>query len=167
MWDLVPWPGIEPRPPALWVRSLSHWTTRQVPCYLLLPTKKCHSPPGSTGMKSLATEVADLDTPWKFRVKIKNEVLYAWENWPNRPSHSKLFSGEDFMTQISFMFLCLEISKIIKGDISSSWLAATFYSDVYSIAPTLPKSHTHWSLPYLFLVVHQNSLRDCLLGYSL
>ena len=31
MWDLVPWPGIEPRPPALGARSLSHWTTREVP----------------------------------------------------------------------------------------------------------------------------------------
>ena len=30
-WDLVPWPGITPRPPALRVRSLSHWTTREVP----------------------------------------------------------------------------------------------------------------------------------------
>ena len=27
MWDLVPWPRIEPRPPALGARSLSHWTT--------------------------------------------------------------------------------------------------------------------------------------------
>ena len=26
MWDLVPWPGIKPRPPALWAWSLSHWT---------------------------------------------------------------------------------------------------------------------------------------------
>ena len=31
MWDLVPWPGIELRPPALGVHSLSHWTTREVP----------------------------------------------------------------------------------------------------------------------------------------
>ena len=31
MWDLVPWPGIEPGPPALGAWSLSHWTTREVP----------------------------------------------------------------------------------------------------------------------------------------
>ena len=30
MWDLVPWPGIEPGPPALGAWSLSHWTTREV-----------------------------------------------------------------------------------------------------------------------------------------
>ena len=31
MWDLVPWSGIEPGPPALGVWSLSHWTTKEVP----------------------------------------------------------------------------------------------------------------------------------------
>ena len=31
MWDLVPWPGIEPRPPELGAPSLSHWTTSEVP----------------------------------------------------------------------------------------------------------------------------------------
>ena len=30
IWDLVPWPGIKPKPPALGARSLSHWTTREV-----------------------------------------------------------------------------------------------------------------------------------------
>ena len=41
MWDLVPWPGIEPGPPALGVQSLSHWTTREVPHQLFLFPKKC------------------------------------------------------------------------------------------------------------------------------
>ena len=31
MWDLVPRPGIEPRPPVLGARGLSHWATREVP----------------------------------------------------------------------------------------------------------------------------------------
>ena len=31
MWDLVPWPENEPRPPALGAWSLSHWTTSEVP----------------------------------------------------------------------------------------------------------------------------------------
>ena len=30
LWDLVPGLRIEPRPPALGVRSLSYWTTREV-----------------------------------------------------------------------------------------------------------------------------------------
>ena len=31
MWDLFPWPGIEPGPPALGDWSLSHWTTMGSP----------------------------------------------------------------------------------------------------------------------------------------
>ena len=31
VWNLVSWPGIQPRPPALGVRSLSHWTTKEAP----------------------------------------------------------------------------------------------------------------------------------------
>ena len=30
MWDLGPWPGFEPGPPAWGAQSLSHWTTREV-----------------------------------------------------------------------------------------------------------------------------------------
>ena len=36
MRDLVPWPGIEPKPPALEVQSLSHWIIREVPQRVLL-----------------------------------------------------------------------------------------------------------------------------------
>ena len=36
MWDLVPWPGVEPGPPVLGP-SLSHWTTREVPIVWVLP----------------------------------------------------------------------------------------------------------------------------------
>ena len=39
-WDLVPWPGIEPGPPALGVWSLSHWTTREIPSLLHVSTVK-------------------------------------------------------------------------------------------------------------------------------
>ena len=31
MWDLIPWPGIEPVAPALQAACLGHWTTREVP----------------------------------------------------------------------------------------------------------------------------------------
>ena len=36
VWDLVPWPGIEPGPPELGVWSLNHCTTREVSLYLFL-----------------------------------------------------------------------------------------------------------------------------------
>ena len=31
VWDLVPWPGVEPGPPTLGAQSFSHCTTREVP----------------------------------------------------------------------------------------------------------------------------------------
>ena len=34
MWDLISPPGVEPMSPALEVRSLNHWTTREVPIFL-------------------------------------------------------------------------------------------------------------------------------------
>ena len=34
MWDLAPWPGMEPKPPVLGTQSLSHWTTREVLSFL-------------------------------------------------------------------------------------------------------------------------------------
>ena len=36
LWDLVPWPGIKPMPPALDVWSLNHWTAREIPLYWVL-----------------------------------------------------------------------------------------------------------------------------------
>ena len=36
MGDLVPCPGIEPRPPALGVQRLGHWATREIPFFYYL-----------------------------------------------------------------------------------------------------------------------------------
>ena len=36
MWYLIPWPGMEPKPPALGAQSLSYWTTREVPDFWCL-----------------------------------------------------------------------------------------------------------------------------------
>ena len=41
---LVPWPGIEPVPPALVTWSLKHWTTREVPLATLLSFSLSVSP---------------------------------------------------------------------------------------------------------------------------
>ena len=37
MWDLVPWPGIEPGSPALGVQSLTHGISRDVSLFKVLP----------------------------------------------------------------------------------------------------------------------------------
>ena len=43
MWDLIPQPGIKPRPPALAAWSLSHWTTGEVPANIFLMVKPSSS----------------------------------------------------------------------------------------------------------------------------
>ena len=47
MWDQVPWPGIEPKPPALGTQCPSHWTTREVPRWPLL-SPHCSCPSSSS-----------------------------------------------------------------------------------------------------------------------
>ena len=42
MQDLVPWPEIEPGPPALGSQSLSHWTPREDPSFSILQLFWCH-----------------------------------------------------------------------------------------------------------------------------
>ena len=42
MRDLVPWPWIEPGPPALGAWSLNHWTTREVPSHHFLTFLTSH-----------------------------------------------------------------------------------------------------------------------------
>ena len=58
MWDLVPPPGIKLRPPALGMRSLSHWITRDIP---LLSFLKCH--PTS---RSFWQYPSDQDSLWEW-----------------------------------------------------------------------------------------------------
>ena len=45
MWDLGPWPGIKPWPPALGAQSLNHRTTREVPA----PVYSCLGNPMDRG----------------------------------------------------------------------------------------------------------------------
>ena len=45
VWDLVPCLGIKPEPLALGARSLSHWTTRQVPVHPILTSMPAASWP--------------------------------------------------------------------------------------------------------------------------
>ena len=58
MWNLVPRPGIKPRPPALGAQILSLWITRKVPkCTLLTPLEfKVEKP----GVKQMTTQMIAL-----------------------------------------------------------------------------------------------------------
>ena len=76
MWDLAPWPGIEPRPPALAAWSLSHWITREVPVMrfkeeivsLLLV---------STSVQSLSC-VRLFATPWTAACQASLSITNSW-----------------------------------------------------------------------------------------
>ena len=41
IWDLVPWPRIELRPPALGAQNLSHWITREAPKVIVVQSLSC------------------------------------------------------------------------------------------------------------------------------
>ena len=66
-WDLVPGSGIEPGSPALGVRSLSHWTTREVPnvCFYCLYLCVHHS-------------VCDFSHLWQDSQGVRQSILRSW-----------------------------------------------------------------------------------------
>ena len=68
MWDPVPWPGMEPRPPGLGPLSLSHWTTREVPKRLFWNVSIPHCPnpnPNPSALKRCsAGPQCHLFPPW-------------------------------------------------------------------------------------------------------
>ena len=59
VWDLVPWPGIKPRPPALGTQNPSHWTTWEIPQQKLdllqTPGSDSTVGPWATGLGDLGT----------------------------------------------------------------------------------------------------------------
>ena len=69
MWDLVPWPGIEPWPPALGAWNLSHWTTREVPTLLLLKSDTKHI------ARSLWEKTR---VGWFERIALKHVYYHMW-----------------------------------------------------------------------------------------
>ena len=84
MWDLVPWPGIEPRPTVLGAQSLSHRTTREVPasakslqsCPTLCDPIDSSPPvspiPGILQARTLEWVAISFSNAWKWKVKGKS-----------------------------------------------------------------------------------------------
>ena len=66
LWDLVPRPGTEPRPPVLAVPSLSHWTTKEVPWEAILddpPTCEPFGPMYFTQQKRKKSPICESVSP--------------------------------------------------------------------------------------------------------
>ena len=95
IWDIVPWPGIKPRPPTLEAWSLSHWTTREVlrinnfdDMSAAAAAKSCQScptlcdpvdgsPPGSPvrgilQARTLEWVAISFSSAWKWKVNVKS-----------------------------------------------------------------------------------------------
>ena len=76
MWDLVPWPGIEPRPPSLGAQILSHWTTKEVPVTPFLIVVAC----------LCAKSLQSCLTPWTAAHQVPLSVrLSRQEYWSGLP----------------------------------------------------------------------------------
>ena len=102
IWDLVPWPGIKPWPPALGAQSLSHWATREVPNFgLILTLVLVNSLPVEPQGKPKNTGVGSLSLLQQiFSTQESNQGLlhYRWisfTNWAKRePCTDKIYSKD-------------------------------------------------------------------------
>ena len=149
MWDLVFWPEIEPRPPALGEWTLSHWTTREVPNLIFLRFgSKC-----VLGMcmcslsKTLATwceELTHLKRPWCW------ESLRAggeghdrgWGDWmasPTRWTWAWVSSGSWWWTGGPDLLQSM-VSQRVRHDWATelNWTEAFIQSQFSSTAKTEP-----------------------------
>ena len=74
MWDQVPWPRIEPRPPVLGAQSPSHWTNMEVP-YLYVLNKFCKALCAPLGIPSCDPKVhlVNPESHW-------GEKQWDWKN---------------------------------------------------------------------------------------
>ena len=84
MWDLVPWPGIELRPPAEGDQCLSHWTTRDIPKINLKKKNRLFFHPPTLQSVSLNLPVS---TVWALRLQRWIQAPASRASWPLPPQH--------------------------------------------------------------------------------
>ena len=71
MWDLVPWPGIEPGPPSLGAQNLSHWTTRETPVDISLYLSSFSPIPILAPVWALQDLLFELETACPFKLTLQ------------------------------------------------------------------------------------------------
>ena len=105
------------------------------------------------------------------RSGVKHSVL--WENWQNRFS-KRYFQENILWAQLLHLFVFRKNTKILHGDVCSSWLAGTFRRPaptfcknvcVWLHGPLLHQNHICANIPP-FGMVFQSYLKCCLQGYS-
>ena len=115
MGDLVPWPGIEPGPPALGAGSLSHWTTREVPGSSFLDLVWLGSNSISVSKLFKLNKFADTQKNHIVNIKFKN-VLHKFIR--NRNLSNKSFFK--FLVKLIYVRKMCKIIFIIHWKVSIS-----------------------------------------------
>ena len=113
MWDLVPWPGIKPRPPVLGAQSLSHWTTREIPRWRLLVDVQTQSPGSCLSVYSYISQVTILPSQslvQKQETSVDKHSVQVPVSYPH-PNSTKFYKVrylwcifEQFIKQSSLVF---------------------------------------------------------------
>ena len=117
MWDLVPQPGIEARPPvsgAGW--SLSHWTTKEVPSLCLFNSlqeaRSCCIGPEATDSCLPLQVYLPLFFTLNLSEKEKSSPLYVEQKWLHRlPTPDKATLGHDGSRSLCSYVLTTKVTK--------------------------------------------------------
>ena len=78
VWDLVPWPGVEPRPSALGAQSLSPWTAKEVlrlACFQI--SLQCRREAGHQAFQTLLSSVGPHDSGGRPGIKLYHTLLFS------------------------------------------------------------------------------------------
>ena len=146
--DLVPWPGIKPRPPALGAQSLSHWTTWE------LSRWACFNPVPFLWSLVLWSEFSDSSSEW-----VKAELVLS-------PGHQTLpSSGVSLISLVLLMFSHLLALLVIFSSCSVTQSCLTLCHPTDCSMPGCPalhclpefaQIHVHWVLVsfYKDIILH-------------
>ena len=115
MWDLVPWRGIEPGPPALGAGSLSHWTTREVPGSSFVDLIWLGSNSISVSKLSKLNKFADTQKNHIVSIKFKS-VLHKFTRHINVSNKSSF----KFLLKLIYVRKLCEIIFMVLWKVSSS-----------------------------------------------
>ena len=123
MWDLVPWPGTEPTPPALGVWSLSPWNTREVPLFwtliqhcpihVLFVMRKCTARTALSYQPKTASKLL-IRADVRVQASILTHIRQRDSHW--------MYEGRD-------------IKKLAYGNKTRRWQSLGFYQAVLAVIP--------------------------------
>ena len=119
MWNLAPWPGIEPVPAVVEAWSLNHWTAREVPPLGFLIVVMC----------------PDLDSGWESPI----HRVAQYENWNSlllsKPSPNKTLFYTQWVFKINFKSFRGHL-RVKKNQVNQflDWIAGLYSARVTLVA---------------------------------